>query len=276
MTVDEAILALRSDPAQAGLVRDAYFGPDALDSGRRFLASGEFRCLLEILGGVGGLAVLDLGAGNGMASYALKRSGAARVVALEPDPSPLVGRGAMAPLAAEAGFEVDGGLGEALPFSDGSFDLVYGRQVLHHIPRVEEALREIARVLRPGGRYAAVREHVCDDERQLRRFLEAHPVHRLAGNEGAHSLQRYLGAIRGAGLDLSGIWGPLDSLLNAYPAALDKEGLRALPRLPLLRFGALAGPLAGIPGVLALSGAWQRWRAGRQPGRLYSFLAKKP
>jgi ubiquinone/menaquinone biosynthesis C-methylase UbiE len=40
---------------------------------------------------------------------------------------------------------------EHLPFEDGSFDLVFGHAVLHHIPHLERAFAEIARVLAPGG-----------------------------------------------------------------------------------------------------------------------------
>lgn len=40
---------------------------------------------------------------------------------------------------------------EALPFDDASFDLVYSYGVLHHTPDTQQALREIRRVLRPGG-----------------------------------------------------------------------------------------------------------------------------
>ena len=40
---------------------------------------------------------------------------------------------------------------EVLPFPDGSFDLVLGHAVLHHIPDLTGALREFSRVLRPGG-----------------------------------------------------------------------------------------------------------------------------
>jgi ubiquinone/menaquinone biosynthesis C-methylase UbiE len=40
---------------------------------------------------------------------------------------------------------------QALPFAEGTFDLVYSWGVLHHTPDAEYALREIHRVLRPGG-----------------------------------------------------------------------------------------------------------------------------
>ena len=42
---------------------------------------------------------------------------------------------------------------ESLPYEDDSFDLVVGHAVLHHIPDVELALREVLRVLKPGGRF---------------------------------------------------------------------------------------------------------------------------
>jgi ubiquinone/menaquinone biosynthesis C-methylase UbiE len=41
---------------------------------------------------------------------------------------------------------------ERLPYADDSFDLVVGHAVIHHIPDVELAFREMLRVLRPGGR----------------------------------------------------------------------------------------------------------------------------
>jgi ubiquinone/menaquinone biosynthesis C-methylase UbiE len=40
---------------------------------------------------------------------------------------------------------------ERLPFADESFDLVFGHAVLHHIPDLERAFAEFARVLAPGG-----------------------------------------------------------------------------------------------------------------------------
>jgi SAM-dependent methyltransferase len=41
--------------------------------------------------------------------------------------------------------------GEALPFEDGHFDLVYCKQVLEHVRRPDQLVAEAARVLRPGG-----------------------------------------------------------------------------------------------------------------------------
>jgi ubiquinone/menaquinone biosynthesis C-methylase UbiE len=41
---------------------------------------------------------------------------------------------------------------ESLPFTDNSFDLVYSNGVLHHTPHTARVVREIHRVLRPGGR----------------------------------------------------------------------------------------------------------------------------
>ncbi len=48
---------------------------------------------------------------------------------------------------------------ECLPFSDTSFDLVYSWGVLHHTPDPGAAVREIRRILKPGGTFIGMMYH---------------------------------------------------------------------------------------------------------------------
>jgi len=94
---------------------------------------------------------LEIGAGTGYFSLNLLQLGTiARATACDISP------GMLATLAANAerlGVEVETVVSDAerLPFGDSSFDLVFGHSVLHHIPDLTAAMREFARVLRPGG-----------------------------------------------------------------------------------------------------------------------------
>jgi SAM-dependent methyltransferase len=49
---------------------------------------------------------------------------------------------------------------EALPFPDGTFDIVYSWGVLHHSPDTVTAVREVHRVLKPGGEATVMIYHV--------------------------------------------------------------------------------------------------------------------
>jgi ubiquinone/menaquinone biosynthesis C-methylase UbiE len=276
MTLDEAIHWLRADPSSVDLVADAYLGRDVAASADRFLRSAEFAEVKRLLGPMLQDAVVaDIGAGVGIASYALLESGASRVFAVEPDPSTEVGRGAIERLRTDTStpIEILDGWGEALPLPDNTIDVIYSRQVLHHAADLELFMLEVARVLRPGGVLLACREHVVDNESQKKAFLDTHPVHRLAGGENAFALPQYLAAIAASGLAMKAILGPWDSVINAFPAVRSSHELTdyAARRLEE-HFGSLGRSASRLPGVSAL--VW--WRVRRPlPGRMYSFLCSK-
>ena len=106
--------------------------------------------IVDRLGVEHGERVLDVACGSGNAAIRAAEAGA-RVVGVDLTPELLeVGRR----LAADAGLEVEwvAGDAEALPVDDGSFDVALSTFGCMFAPRHELAARELARVLRPGGR----------------------------------------------------------------------------------------------------------------------------
>jgi len=111
----------------------------------------EQRVMLELAGPVKDKRVLDLGCGDGPLTAALAERGA-RVVGIDIDRSML--RAATArptPRAGQPARFVQGQI-EELPFPGVVFDVVVAVTVLCFLPDPTAAIREAARVLRPGGR----------------------------------------------------------------------------------------------------------------------------
>jgi SAM-dependent methyltransferase len=94
--------------------------------------------------------VLDIGCGTGDLVVALsRRLRDARIIGIDASPSMLLYAGRHATTDGRLRFSV--GDAAALPFDDGTVDLVVSTLSLHHWAEPADAFAEIARVLRPGG-----------------------------------------------------------------------------------------------------------------------------
>lgn len=95
--------------------------------------------------------VLDVGCGGGLLAEELARNGF-EVTGIDPAPESIETARAHASASGLA-IEYEIGTGESLPFPDGQFDHVTCCDVLEHVDDVDAVIGEIARVLRPGGRF---------------------------------------------------------------------------------------------------------------------------
>ena len=129
----------------------------------------------------------DLGCGTGQVSAAIAPF-VRRVVAV--DASAAMLQAAKKRLQAFDNVELRRGDLEALPIDDARLDAATLMMVLHHVPEPERALREVARVLEPGGTLLVVDmlPHERENYRQQMGhvwlgFSEEH-IHRLLGESG--------------------------------------------------------------------------------------------
>ena len=272
---EEAILKLRSQPNQQKLVFDAYYDDPLIDSAKRYWRSEEWLAIRDLLPESG--EVLDVGAGRGIASYALAQDGF-KVTALEPDDGDIVGTGVIHRLFCDAGLPITvvNGFSENLPFADASFDVVFVRAVLHHTVSLETACKEFARVLRPGGRVLALREHVISNLYDKKIFLDMHPLHQLYGGENAFLLSDYQNALEQAGLHLLQVFDPFSSPINFAPHSLQELKYAIAGRVG--RFFPVLIPI--IATALSVTLFWKLLHSilvaiDNRPGRLYSFVAIK-
>jgi ubiquinone/menaquinone biosynthesis C-methylase UbiE len=144
------------------------------------------RMMLDVLGPEPG-KVLDIGCGTGrFAARLLKREPGARVWGLDLSPG-MLGRSRQRGRALGGRLQVVQGDSERLPFASDSFDAVTCAHSFHHYPRQPAVLREMHRVLRPGGRLLIVDG---DRDRPWGRFvfnvlvvLVEGPVRHLSGAE---------------------------------------------------------------------------------------------
>jgi SAM-dependent methyltransferase len=111
----------------------------------------KLRYLLEDLAPVGG-RVLDVGCGAGSVAKAVKRERPdLEVLACDMSRSAIAAAGG-----SPGGVDFRLATAERLPFGDGELDFVWIFDILEHVEHPEQVLREVARVLKPGGGFHIV------------------------------------------------------------------------------------------------------------------------
>jgi 2-polyprenyl-3-methyl-5-hydroxy-6-metoxy-1,4-benzoquinol methylase len=152
-----------------------------------------FTCMLESAGiDLRGKRILDAGCGAGSTLSLL---------ADKFDPSRLAGFDLMPELVevaqkAQAGAEVKVGDVTAIEEADASFDAVFVFGVLHHVPAWRDGLKEIARVLVPGGVLLIEELHGRAVDFEDRFIGTSHP------REARFDWPTLRSGMRGAGLDI--------------------------------------------------------------------------
>ncbi len=198
-----------------------------------------------------GRAVLDVGCQTGALPIALAHLGAA-VTGVDVDEKLLRGARLRAEgHGASARFAV--ARAEALPFDDARFDVVTFVDVLEHVADPRATMREIARVLRPGGTL-----YLFAPNRLSPSLLWSDPHYQLAGVSALpERLGRfYVTKVRGFPAYDVGVL-PVGAVVERWLAA---DGLRIVDSA---RDDAARWWAANVPGASALAPAARAWGALR-------------
>jgi ubiquinone/menaquinone biosynthesis C-methylase UbiE len=144
--------------------------------------------------------VLEVGMGSGL-NLALYGPQASEVIGLEPAPK-LIAMAQRAAIQMQCAVSIIAGVAEAIPADDHSFDTVVMTWTLCSIPGADVALKEIRRVLRPGGQLLFF-EHGLAPEQNVQRWQHRlTPIWKKIGG-GCHLDRPISALIEAAGFTLA-------------------------------------------------------------------------
>lgn len=164
----------------------------------------RLRHLLKFANLPSGLRIMDVGTGNGRLALMLAEDGAREVVGIDISPAMLeiaeylrISNGS--PTARRVSYRL--AAVQRVPFRNEGFDAVTCRLVLHHAHKPEEILREVMRLLRPGGVLILADLLAADDpvKRATQNTIEAR---RNPSHVAALSADQYRKLVTSAGLTI--------------------------------------------------------------------------
>jgi ubiquinone/menaquinone biosynthesis C-methylase UbiE len=178
--------------SQFGARAAAYLGSAVHAQG------ADLQTLADLVRGQSGARVLDLGCGAGHVTFYVGPQ-VGEVVAYDLSPEML---DVVAHSASERGLRnvtTQHGVAESLPFADGSFDYVFSRFSAHHWRDFDAALREVTRVLKPGGTAVFV-DSISPGLPLLDTYLQTVEVLRDPSHVRSYSQTEWNAALARAGL----------------------------------------------------------------------------
>jgi ubiquinone/menaquinone biosynthesis C-methylase UbiE len=169
--------------------------------------------------------VLDVGCGLGITSERFKTELGADVRAIDVSSR-------MVALTQERGIDARLADAEQIPFEAASFDAVFAGWVLYHVPNLDLAIAECARVLRPGGRLVAS-SYFEDNMPELWDLIEGIvPRAQLSFNHknGAELLRRHFDRVEQRDLEATLVFPDTEAIRNFVASTIDRAHLA--PRVP--------------------------------------------
>jgi ubiquinone/menaquinone biosynthesis C-methylase UbiE len=176
---------------QFGATARAYLESETHSTG------GDLELLAQEVAAIPKAAVLDLGCGAGHASFAVAPH-AASVTAYDLTPEMLAVVEREAAARELPNIATVQGMAEELPFPEAHFDCVISRYSAHHWHDVPAALREVRRVLKPGGR-ALLIDTAGGETPLLDTHLQAVEILRDPSHVRDYSAREWLALFREAG-----------------------------------------------------------------------------
>jgi ubiquinone/menaquinone biosynthesis C-methylase UbiE len=160
-----------SDQAAKDLVQ-AQFGAVAQSyvTSASHAGGDDLALLVELAGLRGDERVLDIATGGGHTALAFAHR-AREVVASDLTPAMLQAAEAFIRGQGIANVRFEPADAEALPFESDSFDVVTTRIAPHHFPNPQRYVQEVARVLRPGGRFL-LDDNMAPEDAALGAFMD--------------------------------------------------------------------------------------------------------
>ena len=124
--------------------------------------------------GVGGKTILEICTGPGNLALELSKLGAQKVVGLDGDPTMI--NHARQKEALSTGLEFQQGFVDSMPFEENQFDLAVVQNSLHQLFEPLEAIKDMVRVLKPGG-VGVIRDfdRLCSQEALKKRLEHTKP-----------------------------------------------------------------------------------------------------